>query len=224
MRRTTKKKRFVRGRDRTIGNYLRYTGPRPEQKFLDSTVTDVVVATSAAVVISLNVIPQGTTASERIGRKITITKLKLRWVLNLPNIQDATALTSGDVIRVMVFVDKQTNGAGAIGSDILKFPTDFQSYRLLSNVGRFDILYDKFHSLQYLTGAGLGGDIGSAQLYQGGVKYHYKFSKSMTLPIEYSGMTGAIDEIQSNNIGILLISSNGNGGFDGDVRIRYTDF
>lgn len=220
-RRTTyKRKRFVRGRDRTIGNYLRYTGPQPEQKFLDNDLVDNVISTTASVISSFNLLAQGLTGSTRIGRKITVRKLHVRYELFLPDKLDESVLTSGDIVRVIFFCDKQTNGTATLGADILINNTNYQSYRLLSNQGRFEILMDKFHELKYDIAASGGGADAFAQ---GGVVRHFSFSKKMSLPIEFSGITGVITEVRSNNLGMLLISSNGIAGMIGKSRIRFSD-
>lgn len=223
-KRTYKRKRFVVGRDRTIGNYLRYGGPgvkRPEQKFLDNDLSDPVISNSAAgVIASLNILPQGIAANERIGRKVTITKIKIRYRLSLATQQNASTLAASDTVRVMIFIDKQANGATAVGSDILRDSTDYHSFRLLSNVGRFVILQDSYVVMDFKS---TGYDTVNTQFNQAGGQMYIRFNKTVSLPIEFSGVTGAITEIQSNNIGMLLISSNGLTGMNGKSRIRYTD-
>jgi len=203
---------------------LRYGGPgvtRPEKKFLDNDLIDAIISSaSAGVIASLNVLPQGIGAQERIGRKVTITKLKIRYRLFLNTQQNATTLASDDTVRVIIYIDKQANGATALGSDILRDNTDYHSYRLLSNVGRFVILQDRTDTLHFSS---TGYDTVSTQFNQAGGNLYFKFNKTMNLPIEFSGVTGAITEIQSNNIGMLLISSNGLAGMNGKSRIRYAD-
>lgn len=215
-----KRKRFVKGRDRTIGNYLRYTGPRPEQKFLDLTLLDAEISTTASVISSLNLMAQGLTGDTRIGRKITVRKLHVRFELFLPQIVKAVATKTSDIVRVMFFIDKQTNGVATAGSDILKDNTDYLSFRLLSNQGRFEILYDKFHELNYKT---LGVDQDPSEFTQIAVSKFYKFSKKLSVPIEFSGISGAITEVRSNNIGILAISRGATAVLTSKVRLRFSD-
>lgn len=219
---TYKRKRFVKGRDRTVGNYLRFSGPgvtRPEKKFFDTDLSTA-FGTTAAVIDSICKIPQGIAGDERIGRKITITKLKIRYTISLPAQVDSNNLDSGDVARVIFFIDKQTNGSAALGADILKTNTKFQSYRLLSNVGRFVILMDKMHTLNYLTMLSEGG---TSSQFTNLTFAEYHFNKSLNLPIEFSGVVGAITELQSGNIGVMVISKTGKAEFNGHTRIRYAD-
>lgn len=222
---TYKRKRFVRGRDRTIGNYKRFGGLgliRPEQKFLDNDLVDADVSGTSSVISSLNVIPQGISSSERIGRKCTITKLNVRMQLYPLGQLLGVALYDSIVVRVIIFIDKQTNGAAALGSDILTDTTDWMSYRRLSNVDRFTFLLDRTDVINF---ANFGYDVVNSLFVQDGGGYFMKWKKTMSLPIEFSGVTGAITEIKSNNIGILLIAKTaGRVAMVGKSRIRYTDF
>lgn len=216
-------KRFVKGRDRTIGDYKRFSGPgvtRPEKKFLDIDILDNPIGTTAGVISSLNILPQGIAANERIGRKVTITKLKIKYRIHMPLTESVSTLTSGDTVRVMIFIDKQANGAAALGTDILSDDTDYHSYRLLSNAGRFTVLWDRTDHLDF---ANFVYDSNVPQVMQTGGAYYIKFSKNLNLPIEFNGATGAITEIRSNNIGMLLMSSNGRAVMKGISRIRYAD-
>ncbi len=215
-----KKKTFVRGRDRSnVGNYLRFTGPNPvEKKFLDNDVDDSIVATTAEIIPSLNLIPQDLTGSGRVGRKVILKSVLIRYLISLPAQNDQTSIKSGDTVRVIVYLDKQCNGAAATGGEIIRVSTEYQSYRLLSNSARFEIFLDTFHDINYLNGAG-----DAATVHQGGIKQHHSFIKKCNIPIEFSGITGVIGEIQSNNVGIMLISLAGIAGFNGTARIRYED-
>ena len=115
--------RFTRG-----GYYGRYDshGGRNwsgEYKFHDLAVTDAVIASTGQVTPSCNLISQGVTESERIGRKCTIKKIDWRIAMRKNSGGD---LNGSDVVRLILYVDKQCNGATIAVTDILE-NADWQS-------------------------------------------------------------------------------------------------
>ena len=132
-RRYGKRKRiFRRGYNRTGGFYGRATkrrrfarriGRRPESKFLDLSLSDTSLAASAQFLVktgaveattqTLNDIAVGTGESQRIGRKLTITKILIRLGVEFTAAQSSDLLqarVTHETIRVMLYWDKQANG------------------------------------------------------------------------------------------------------------------
>lgn len=62
-----------------------------------------------------------------------------------------------------------------------------------------------------------GGVVSNSAVVRNG-----SFYKKCNVPLEFSSTTGAITEIRSNNIGVLLISAEGTAKFDSSIRIRFT--
>ncbi len=122
-----------------------------------------------------------------------------------------------DTIRVILYWDKQANGATATVTGILE-SDDFQSFNNLANKNRFVILMDRMHAITASVGAG-NGTANDA----GGNQENYSFYKSCEIPIEYDAGTGAITEQRSNNIGVLLVGKQGFAGFFSKMRLRFTD-
>jgi len=221
---SAKPRYFKPGYDRTGGYYGRYnvppgrTAPKPEYKFWDVQLDDIVVATAGSTTSSLNLIPQDTTESGRIGRKVTISAIGWHWKCQLPPVANAGAMPNGDTVRMMVVLDTQANGAIALVTDILDV-ANYQSFNNLSNSHRFRVLYDHVVSLSYMgVVADASNNFDSAQVNRNGTWY-----KRCHIPIEFSSTTGAIGEIKSNNLTILFISSNGEAGIVSKFRLRYTD-
>ncbi len=223
-RRAKKRKimRFRRGYDRTGGYYGRYNtrGRRSykggELKFHDLDTVDAVVAATGSIdVPSCNLIAQGTTESTRIGRKCTIRKILWKFDCKLPASTSSTA--TSDVLQVILYLDKQANGVTAAVLDILETAA-VNEFRNLSNSGRFRILMNRHYSLTAPSG---GGD-GTTEDY-GEYVIHDEYYKECNIPLEFSGITGAITELRSNNIGILLISKDGTANFNGKMRVRFSD-
>lgn len=125
---------------------------------------------------------------------------------------------SGDTVRVIMFLDKQANGATAAVTDILE-TASFLSFNNLANSGRFQTLLDKTVTLNYMTLASDGaGLVSSANKFT-----DFSFHKRCNIPIEFSATTGAITEIRSNNIGVLLISRAASSALFSNIRIRFSD-
>ncbi len=214
---------FRAGRDRTVGYYGRYShasgfGHPGELKFHDLIIGDVLVDTNGTIIDSINKIAQGVTEVQRIGRKCTLRSVHFRTQYSLATRVNQAGLGTGDSIRLIVFVDKQCNGATALVTDILE-TTDIQSFRNLVNSGRFVFLYDKVHTVNYLT-MGIRPDNNFAQ---DGVKKWVQWNAKCEIPVEFSDTTGAITEIRSNNIGHLLISESGTARYDTHIRVRFSD-
>ncbi len=215
-------KKFRPGYDRTGGFYGRYAGSGGgEQKFHDVDVDDAVVTAAGTIqnTGSVNLIAQGTSESERIGRKVTIRKILWRYNVSLPALA-STQNPGNDEIRVIMYLDKQANGATATVTGILA-SDDFQSFNNLSNTSRFRILMDRVHGpFKRTAGAGAGG----AENDWSGEAANYTFFKTCNIPLEFSSTTGAITELRSNNIGVLLLSRAGSIlTFGSKLRLRYSD-
>ncbi len=187
-----------------------------ELKFHDLDIDDAVVAVNGTIAQdSCNIIAGGTTESTRIGRKSVIRKIGWRYEIVLPNAQNMTSVL--DTIRVILYWDKQANGATATVTGILE-SDDFQSFNNLSNKNRFVILMDRTHELNAQAGGGNGtaNDIA-------GIQKNFNFFKTCEIPIEFDSTTGALTEQRSNNIGVLLLGKQGFLGFFSKMRLRFTD-
>ncbi len=207
-----------RGYLRTGGFYGRYANGG-ELKFHDIDVDDAAIAQNGTIQNSgtINIIPQGVTEVQRVGRKCTIRSIGWRF-----NITVAVVAGSGgglsDVVRVILYLDKQANGATATITGILE-SDDYQSFNNLSNKSRFRTLMDRTYVVSSGGGAGDGttNDFGSSNTQD-------SFFKSCNIPIEFDSTTGAITEMRSNNLGVLLLSRTGNvAGFDSKFRLRFSD-
>ncbi len=219
---TRKKRKFTLGADRVGGYYGRYAGgPNAragERKFHDLDLDDNIIASTGTVTDSLNKIAQGVTESQRIGRKCTIKSILWSYDTKLPESDAVATFSAPDAVRMIMFLDKQCNGATAAVLDILE-NADFHSFRNLANSSRFVVLMDKRFVINYHNGASDGnGVVSQAQEIMYG-----SFHKNCDIPIEFDSTTGAITEIRSNNIGVLLISVNGTPVFKSKLRLRFSD-
>ncbi len=193
-RRAFKKRRYAR-------RPLRARASQGELKFFDTHRGNVAADTAGAILqTSLCLIPQGVTESNRVGRKCTIKAIQIKGNIQLNNFSDVTA--GGQRLRIMVYLDKQCNGATALVDDILEdvATSGLDSFRNLSNVGRFDILYDKTIVVKPAAGMGNGTANDTVETF-----YQWNLYKKCSIPIEFSSTTGALTELRSNNIGVLTV-------------------
>ncbi len=214
-----RRKAFVPGAfpPQAYGRYARQDGAG-ELKFHDVGFTDAVIAQGAVIEETVIIIPQGVTEIQRIGRKCTLRSIHWKYRLSIPE-QDAVAdPASGDDIRVILYQDKQCNGTAATATDILE-TASVHSFRNLANSGRFHILMDRLETINYKTLASDAANVVSSAI----VRKEFTYNKKCMIPIEYSATTGALAEIRSNNIGVLLVSLTGVGGLNSEFRFRFSD-
>ncbi len=209
-----------RGFVRTSGFYGRFNGNRNsgpgELKFHDVDFDDAAIAADGTIGAAgtVIIIPQGVTESTRVGRKCTIRSIL--WRYNITLFTQASA-GADDIVRVILYLDKQCNGAIATITDLIE-SDNWKSFNNLANSGRFRVLMDRTHVIAKNSAAGNGtaNDAGTCE-------FSYSFYKKCALPIEYNSTTGALTEIRSNNINVLLFSKSGLCGFISKFRFRFSD-
>ncbi len=198
---------------KTVPTFARTT-IAPELKFFDTVVAGTALATTGVITSpSLNIVPQGTTESERVGRKMIIKKLNIRFLLQFNNNTTQTA----EVVRIIVVLDKQTNKTTFAITDVLELASE-GSFNNMANKGRFFILFDRYESINKTTNIGTN------------INEHTQaftfFSKDLNIPIEFdnTATTGAVTTQTSNNIAVFALTLNSteiNLGYT--ARIRFYD-
>lgn len=224
-RRKSSSRKGRKGKYRRVGYYGRYNRPqrRGELKFFDLLATNAAVDSTWEVMEdSIHHIAQGTGESERVGRRIILTKILLRYTFSLKSIQNQGpgATSGGDTVRIVVYWDKQANGATATGAQLFVDTDELNTYRNMANNRRFKILMDRFVSLNPQSISENTDNLFSAQRNIA----HGQWFKSCRIPIEFSSTTGAMAEIASNNIGIMAIAEqNQRSELKYYFRCRYKD-
>ncbi len=173
-----------------------------------------ITATTATGTIfndSLLLIGQSTTGSTRVGRKITLVSVMMKGQYILPG--TTTAADGSESFRLILYLDRQANGATAAVTDILQTAV-FNAFRNIANTGRFRILHDRQVTLN--SAAGNGTSSMEAQR-------SFSIFKKLNLDIDYSAGVGVITELRSNNIGVLVISQAAKGQVAYTARVRFTD-
>lgn len=209
---------FKKARSTKRGGAIQRVAVVGERKFFDTTRTSFAPAVTGDIAnLSLNLIPQGVTESERVGRKCTITKVMLRGRIDMNT--TAVAADTATIMRLIIYEDKQANGQTATVTDILETATE-ASFNNLSNSQRFRILMDSRMPTQCPSGSGRGS---TDTLSYGENVVPIFFAKDVKIPIEFSSTAGVIGEIRSSNIGVLAIQSQALANLSYVARVRYSD-
>ncbi len=194
----------------------RALGSDKEKKFHD--ISDAGNSFSTAgELISLNLIPQGTTEKTRIGRKCWIKSINLRMLFALPASLSSQVPVSS-LFRFLIILDKQANLALPATLDILETASEL-SYRNLANQTRFSVLKDWLETVDSPGGAGDG----SAANDWSGVQIVHKYNKKCNIALEFNAAAGAITEITCNNLIVLALANNTNATWTLSGRLRFTD-
>lgn len=181
-----------------------------ELKFTDVNTAIAVGGAGAATFgtgILLNGLANGSDASSRIGRKVNIKSLYIRWSALF-----VAGAGGGGAIRILVVYDKQANATAPAITDIL-LANDFNSPNNLSNRDRFVTLCD--YVTEQLSTASNLSDTGVIQ-------------KTLNLETMFNaGSAGTIGDITSGSVYMFIAQS---GGITTTAptlayraRIRYTD-
>ncbi len=209
-----------RGYLRRGGFYGRYANGG-EKKFLDTTAVDVAVPAAGFINSTINVIPQGVTESERVGRKCTIKNIGFKFNILLPG--TTAQLNTSDTVRIIMYLDQQCNGgvAQVSGSGGILETATFQAFRNLENIGRFKVLMDRTYNLASPS----GGGVVTTNDFFGEKSVSGSFYKSCNIPIEFdaSAPTGALATIRSNNVGLLFITRSARATVNWRTRVRFSD-
>lgn len=164
---------------------------------------------STMTIYGINALSEGNSYNTRVGAKIAITSLELRWY------SQAIPFTGTDQVhRVCCFADRQANGTLPAANSYLLNPT-VTAFRNLNFRRRFKTIFDR----TYVCNA-------APEPYD--TKYFHVYIK-FRKPIiaEYnSGNTGTIADIITNSLIVGFIGNKTDtlaGNLYGNCRIRYTD-
>lgn len=194
----------------------RYTS-NLEKKFLDTAIADATIA-STMTFYNLGVIPQGTTESQRVGRKVTVKSIHIDGLVSLLAATDAT--NTSCAVRMRLVEDTQTNGAQFAATDMLETDSIF-SFHNLAETGRFRTLAVRDFVLKS-PGAAASG---AAYVFGEDARW-IKINKTCNIPLEFdnSVTTGAIGSAKKNTIWLVFQTSTGEITVSNmNARIRYVD-
>ncbi len=172
-------------------------------------------------------IAQGDDQNQRIGRKIVVTDLLWNGTVNLKGSIPGTAdvvNSNWDEVRIIMYIDKQCNGAALSPKTLLVQTEDIETYRNIENASRFQVIWDK--RLKVHGTPLLGGNGSATEMAVGSGFNTFKYHWRGRLPVEYdsSFVDGRISTIRTNNIGAVVVSNNVNPvttEIYGHMRVRF---
>lgn len=180
-----------------------------ELKFIDvsNTTNCSISAVTFSAGVFLNGLVQGSDATQRVGRKVNLKSLYMRYSFQL-----SPTSTQGCVGRILVVYDKQTNATAPAITDIL-LADAFASPNNLSNRDRFVTLVDVLTSP-----IGVQGEFAACDVIYRKINLEQMFN---------TGSTGNIGDVTSGGIYAFFSQSGGVGVAAPQIvfrsRIKFTD-
>jgi len=214
-----KKRSYKKARRGTLRSFSALAPPRYEKKFKDTATSAAMLefATAGVVQNSFVTMASGSGNGERIGNRITVTNVNAH-LLAVTGTSNTNPGLDNTVVRVILGIDKQCNGANTAIGDVLQSASPY-SFRNMYTLNRFVILKDKLFvmdpTIYMATNSGQVGRI-------------LKFSWKGQLPIMFSDATATISNIETNNLFLLVVTdrtatAGQTDGIVGTVRVKYTD-
>lgn len=189
------RRNYRRGPRRTGGFLGLWNGRSRDELKVTDTATILVAVPQAGAVSLLNGMAAGTDYTQRTGRKMVTKSILARFIMN-------TALVDaqqGDVVRILIFIDKQTNGALPAVTDVLNSANYLEPMNL-SNRDRFIVIKDMIFTMNPC-------DYTAAVLTTGAPETKMKkFYKKCSFETIFSGTANTIGSIASGSLLILYIS------------------
>lgn len=163
--------------------------------------------TDTASATALTNLSQGDTATTRDGSQVKFTSLRFGY--NLKSNPSGTMST----VRLMLVHDKQTNEAQATATDVLQDSTPVDaiiSAYNIDNVSRFNILYDKVHTLVNTSSVG---------------QVTRTIHKKLNLKVRYDGNAGDVTDLTQDSIFLIMVASTttNDPAISFQIRLRYLD-
>lgn len=190
-------------------------GPELKTNDVNTGIAVIPASITAGNAALLNGIAVGDDYNTRDGRVINMKSLLLRVF-----IYPSATVTSpqGGTVRVLVVLDKQSNGATTAATSAILQSDAYDSAMNLSNRSRFKVIVDKYVSMNatnYSGGALTAGSPGGRI-----VKVFKKFNYQTI----YNTTTNVDTAISSGSLNLYIIASTAN-EFVADIfaRVRFTD-
>jgi len=165
---------------------------------------------------------QGNGLNGRIGRKVHLYKIRIQGTISMPNQSNQSIADPASKIRLMLVLDKQTNGTNMAPSLFMSPASSalvtINSFQNPQNFGRFQLLKEK----TYIVSSGQLGNSGAAapDLMQSGTKIHFKlnyvFKKPLLVNFNATN-SGLIGDIIDNSIHVIAATDS----ISLDPRVAY---
>lgn len=202
-----------------------------EKKFFDFSRTVIPMSTTWAggeldpiTLKALSVPGQGDGPSDRDGRVFSLVSLSIKGQVFATLVEGATNPQADMLIRLIIVIDKQTNGAQLAAEDVMlgiSGTNDVFSHRNLINEKRFTILWDKLINLQ-ITRASLNE--GAPNLYahgETGLSFSYDHIFKTPLRVSMIGTTSIVENVSDVSIHVIGCAESTTANVEYYGRIRF---
>lgn len=163
--------------------------------------------------------PQGTGFNERIGRRVAISKIAIRGTISTVALTDQADIVSSPATRIIVYMDKQTNGVQSQGEELMAIgpsatgnytpsvESAFNSFQNINNFGRFVVLKDVIYTPRIVTSGTDGTNTNSQNVSQICFKMNIKFKTPVLVRFDASSADGNIADIVDNSFHLIATKS-----------------
>jgi len=152
---------------------------------LDPSSTIDLGAAAVANPLCLCVPTVGAGLNQRVGRKITIKKIKMHGTIQIPQQAGQAAADPATKVRLVLVQDCQTNAAQMTSASLFNGATNgdttINSFQNPNFFGRFRVLKDKVITISNLN---MAGSPTGADVLQAAVRVNFKFMVNFKTPIE----------------------------------------
>lgn len=223
---------FYSGRGVRPGSYMyrrfrglrRYPQAGIETKFYDTALAQSAVTVPAATtawtgneqnpatILCLNAPTQGTGASNREGRFITMESLQLSGSVRFVSQADQTAADTMPYVNIYIILDKQTNGGTATGLDSENVYTNPGATALSGTQPLRNMLYSKRYKVLCVIeckcpAMPIVNDL--TNIEQSGIDVPFDCFKSLKgRKTEFFGNAGTVADITTNGLFVCAVCSN----------------
>jgi len=190
-----------------------------ETKYLDMTGTKTLTAptdwtgceANPTTLLCLNTMIQGTSASQREGRKITCVSIEVEGIISQAAQVDQAAADVAPIVGVYLVLDTQTNGGTATGLDSENVFINPSGNAAVGCSPLRNMLYSKRYKIvgkwvKQLPQLPISYD--GANMEQAGQATPFKLFKKLGFVSEFLGNAGTVADISTNGLFVIAACSN----------------
>jgi len=232
-RKTPYARNFTAGRAAALPG-LKHGRGRGETRYVDNNPApiDVNTTTGTTGVYPLNLTTQGSALQNRLGNKIALKSLQMKYHFQIKAPTVANPVPQQD-IRVIIFYDKQTNGSLPSISDVISsvdqngtVTCSTDSYPNNFNRDRFVILADSWFHLPQVTWNSTLGTSTELWLPSMSELRFDRYIKLKNIETCYKANAGTIGDVSTGGLFIMHISNAGTTPYvqiDFSARLKFAD-
>lgn len=200
-----------------------------ELKSVDGVFTSAINADGKTQM--LNIIKVGSAFYERVGNRINMKSLEIRWVV-APTYSAPTTATT-EWLRFLIVYDKQSNGAEPTWADVITSYNNAgtttslsTSFMNINNRDRFVMISDKQFAL---ADSDVDSNVATDSVvdYRANPVNYHRYIKLKGLPVVYKGSAGSSGDISTGGLLFMILGVQAAGQEAFAVRmswrLRYTD-